>query len=102
MKLLFLGGGGCQLNSILRAKAWGHEVILCDYLSDCVGKRYADVFAQVSTFDVEGVIAVAEREDVDGFVCVGTDQPVLTAAMAAEKIREAVLFECGTSKMLYE
>ena len=104
MKLLFLGGGGCQLNSILRAKSWGHEVVLCDYLPDCVGKRYADVFAQVSTFDVEGVIAVAEREDVDGFVCVGTDQPVLTAAMAAEKLGKrfylnVVQAKCFTNKM---
>ncbi len=105
MKLLFLGGGGCQLNSILRAKAWGHEVILCDYLSDCVGKPYADVFAQVSTFDVEGVIVVTEREDVDGFVCIGTDQPVLTAAMAAEKLGKRFYLnvaqaKCFTNKMV--
>ena len=37
MKLLFLGGGGCQLNSIRRAKALGHEVVLCDYLIKLCG-----------------------------------------------------------------
>ena len=104
MKLLFLGGGGCQLNSIQRAKALGHEVVLCDYLPNCVGKPYADMFAQVSTFNVEGVTAVAEREDVDGFVCVGTDQPVLTAAKAAEKLGKPFYLNvaqamCFTNKM---
>ena len=50
------------------------------------GKDHADVFVQVSTFDQEGVIEVANRYDIDGFVCVGTDQPVLTAAVAAERL----------------
>ena len=69
-----------------------------------MGKPYADVFAQVSTFDIEGVTTVAEREDVDGFVCVGTDQPVLTAAKAAEKLGKPFYVNvaqarCFTNKM---
>lgn len=86
MKLLFLGGGGCQLNSILKAKALGHEVILCDYLPNCVARPFVDVFAQVSTFDHDAITEVARENDVDGFVCVGTDQPVLTAAVVAERL----------------
>lgn len=86
MRRLVLGGGGCQLNLIRRAKARGEFVIVADYLANCPGAALADAHALVSTFDEEGVLAAAKRYGAESIVTLGTDQPVLTAARVAERL----------------
>ena len=86
MRRLVLGGGSCQLNLIKRAKERGDFVIVADYLPDCPGAALADAHVQVSTFDYEGVLRAAKEYRAQGVVTMGTDQPVLTAAMVADKL----------------
>ena len=86
MRLMVLGGGSGQLNLIRRAQTLGDFVVVADYLPDCPGGKIADVHAQISTFDAEGVIRAGREQDIDGIVTTGTDQPVLTAALAAEAL----------------
>ncbi|MDX9872978.1 MAG: ATP-grasp domain-containing protein [Clostridia bacterium] len=86
MKILILGGGNSQLTAIKRAKEKGHTVVITDYYPDPPGKRVADFTEQISTFDVAGNIAVAEKYQVDGVMTLGTDQPVYTAAKVAEAL----------------
>lgn len=86
MKLLILGGGNNQVNSIKRAKLKGHSVIVSDYYDDAPGKRYADYKELVSTFDVEGNIAVGKKHDIDGIMTLGTDQPIYTVSKVAESL----------------
>ncbi len=81
-----MGGGSCQLHMIQRAKKRGDFVILADYLPDCPGAVLADAHVQVSTFDYEGVLRAAKEYRAEGIVTMGTDQPVLTAALVADKL----------------
>lgn len=86
MKLMILGASLAQLIAIKKAKALGHHVITCDYLKDAVGHAYSDEQTGASTFDVQGVLREAKRFHVDGIMTLGTDQPVYTAAYAANQL----------------
>ncbi len=98
MKLLVLGGSYVQLNAIRKAKEKGHTVIITDYLSDCPGKREADFYEQISTFDVEGNIKVGKKYEIDGVLTLGTDQPILTAAKVAEALEIPAFLDSQTAK----
>jgi biotin carboxylase len=86
LKIMALGGGGCQLNLLRRLRQQNDEIILIDYLPDCPGRVYADIHLPISTFDIPAVIEAAREYAVEGIVTTGTDQPVLTAAATAESL----------------
>ncbi len=85
-KILVLGGSNCQKNAVLYGKSLGYEVIVADYSETPAAGRYADRLIQVSTFDAEGCIRAAKEIGIDGVMTMGTDQPVLTAALVADAL----------------
>ena len=85
-KIMILGGSNCQKNAVLYAKSLGYEVILADYTKTPPAACYADRHIEVSTFDSEGCIRAARECNVDGVMTMGTDQPVLTAALVADAL----------------
>ena len=97
MKILVLGGGYCQLNMIKRLKREGHYVILVDYLQNNPGRYFADEHHVVSTFDAPSVIHVINVSKAEGIITMGTDQPVLTAAIAAENTGLPFYVDSGTA-----
>ncbi len=84
MKIVVLGGGHCQLNMIKRLKEDGHYVILVDYLEQCPGLVYSDEHFMVSTFDHDKVRTIVRETSAEAIITMGTDQPVLTASIAAQ------------------
>ena len=84
--LLVLGGSNCQLHALQRAKERGLYTVLADYTDHPPGLAFTDTHLKVSTFDAEACIAAAKKEGVEGVLCVGTDQPVLTAAKVADAL----------------
>lgn len=86
-KLMVLGGSNCQKNAVLYGKSLGCEVIIADYSKTPAAACFADRHIEVSTFDAEGCIRAARETGVDGIMTMGTDQPVLTAALAAEALQ---------------
>ncbi len=85
-RLMLLGGSQCQLNAAKTAKAMGHTVLLADYLKHPLAAAVCDAHERVSTFDPEACIAAARRFRADGVFTVGSDQPVLTAALVAQAL----------------
>lgn len=85
-KILLLGGSSQQIIAIQTAKKLGLYTVLCDYLPDNPGQRYADVFFQVSTTDREAVLAVARSERIDYIIAYASDPAAPTAAYVAEKL----------------
>ena len=85
MRVLVLGGGSSQINLIKRTRESGHEVVLADMDGNAPGRRWADRFVQVSTFDVDGVSAAVRTHGIEAVITAGTDQPVLTAAVASDR-----------------
>lgn len=82
-KLLLLGGSEAQLISIRKAKELGYYTVLCDFLPDNPGQYIADSFYLVSTTDKDAVLAVAEKEKIDGIVAYSSDPAAPTAAYVA-------------------
>ena len=85
-RILILGGSNCQKNAVLYGKAHGYEVIIADSSKTPVAALYANGLIEVSTFDVAGCIQAAAEYNVDGVMTMGTDQPVLTAALVADAL----------------
>lgn len=85
-KILLLGGSSQQIVAIETAKRLGLYTVLCDYLPDNPGQRYADRFYLTSTTDREAVLQVAEREKIDYVIAYASDPAAPTAAYVAEQL----------------
>lgn len=85
-KIMILGGSNCQKNAVIYARSLGYETIIADYLKGPPAAGYADKHIRVSTFDPEACIRAARENGVDGVMTMGTDQPVLTAALVADAL----------------
>ena len=84
--ILLLGGSQQQVIAIETAKRLGYRTVLCDYLPDNPGRRYADVSYLESTTDRERVLQVARREGVSGVLAYASDPAAPTAAYVAERL----------------
>ncbi len=86
MRVMVLGGGSSQEAFLRRCKEAGWWVILVDQNPNAPGRRFADQFVEVSTFDPEGVEVAARRLHPDCLATVGSDQPVRTAAVVSRRL----------------
>ena len=86
MKALVLAGGVPQIELICQLKKRGYTVILADYHPEPVAKKYADIFYQESTLDVEAIRRIAIDEKIDFLITVCTDQALLTVAKLSEEL----------------
>jgi biotin carboxylase len=85
-KILMLGGADIQVSAIKKAREMGHYVITCDYLPDNPGHRFSHEYHNVSTTDLDGVLALAQQFKPDGILAYASDPAALTAAYVAEKL----------------
>lgn len=85
-KILLLGGSSQQITAIEYCNKHQYYTVLCDYLPDNPGQRYAKKFYCVSTTDKEAILKVAIDEKVDGIVAYASDPAAPTAAYVAEKL----------------
>lgn len=85
-KILLLGGSLQQIVAIETAKKLGYYTIVCDYLPDNPGQKYADKFYLESTTDKEAILKIAQNEKIDGIVAYASDPAAPTAAFVAEKL----------------
>ncbi len=86
-RIMVLGGGSSQINLIKECVRQGHFTILADINEKAPGRAFSSSFEKASTFDIEAVISAAEKNNIDAVMTAGTDQPVLTSAAAAEKLK---------------
>lgn len=85
-KLMLLGGSAQQVIAIETAKRMGLYTILCDYLPDNPGQKYADKFFLISTTDRKAVMKVAQEEGIDGIIAYASDPAAPTAAYISEQL----------------
>ena len=81
-----LGGSHFQVPAIQYAKKAGYHVITADYLPENPGHAYSDEYYNVSTTDVQKVLALAEKLKIDGIVSYASDPGAPAAAYVAEKL----------------
>lgn len=85
-RLMILGGSNCQLHAFWRARERSIDTVLADYTKNPPAKEVAMAHVPVSTFDARGCIEAGRQFGIDGIMTLGTDQPVLTAALAADAL----------------
>lgn len=84
--LLMLGGSHHQVHIIRRAVDRGLRVVTCDNRPDNPGHAFAHEYHEVSTTDLDGVLELAARLDVDGVLAYASDPAVMTAAYVADRL----------------
>lgn len=84
--VLFLGASVSQVAAIRRARALGIRVVAVDGDPAALGFADVDVAENVDFSDVERVIEVGRRNQIDGVVAISTDRAVPVAAAVAEAL----------------
>lgn len=85
-RVLMLGGSLAQVPCIMKAKEMNLYTIVCDYLPDNPGQKFADEYFNVSTTDKQKVLELAKTLDLDGVVCYASDPAAPTAAYVCEAL----------------
>lgn len=84
--LLVLAASRYQIPVIITAKRLGYRVLTADNVPDNPGHALADLAYSVDTTDIEGILAIARRECIDGIIAACTDVAVPTAAIVANAL----------------
>ncbi len=85
-KILMLGGSMQQIPAIKKAKEMGFYVITADYLPENPGHKFADEFHNVSTTDLNGILELSKKLEIDGIVAYASDPAAPTAAYVSNKL----------------
>lgn len=84
-KILILGANEYQTTLIIRAKALGLHTVVCDPRTTVPGIALADTFYNVDCFDIEKVVAIGKKENVDGVVT-NSEHLLITMSQIALKL----------------
>lgn len=86
MKALVLAGGFPQITLINELKKRGITTVLADYNKEPVAKKYADIYYQESTMDIEAITEVAKKENVDFIITCSSESAIKTVAIVSERL----------------
>jgi hypothetical protein len=82
--VLFLGASVSQLAAIRQARAAGHRVVAVDADPNAVALKSVDAAHAVDSTNLEPVLEVGRREQIDAVVAISTDRAVPIAASVPE------------------
>ena len=85
-KLLILGAMAMHLELIKRAREIGFYVITCDYIPENPGHKIADEAHFDSTTDLNAVLELAKKCQIDAIMTYNSDPAAVTVAYVAEKL----------------
>jgi biotin carboxylase len=83
---MFLGASISQLAAIKHARASGYHVVAVDGDPHAVAFPYAHAPEVVDFTDVERVVEIGRRHNVDGVLAISTDRAVVPAAAVAAEL----------------
>jgi biotin carboxylase len=84
--VLFVGAGRHQRRAIAQARERGLRVVAVDRNPEAPGLALADVSEVVDFADVDAVVDVARRHDVDGALTVSADRAVPVVGAVTERL----------------
>lgn len=84
--VLVIPAGRYQVDAVLAARRLGHRVVTADNRPDNPAHQLADAAHDVSTVEVDGLLALARAERVDAVVSPGSDLAMTAAATIAESL----------------
>lgn len=83
-RILFLGASHFQIPAIKYAKEAGYHVITADYKPNNPGHKFGDEYYNVSTTNIESILKLSEKLNIDGIISYASDPGAPTAAYVAE------------------
>ena len=83
-RVLVVGAGPFQVDLIARARALGAEVVAVDRLPDAPGMALADHAFPINIVDVDAVVALADRLQVDAALTAASDAAVPAVSAVVE------------------
>lgn len=86
MKALVLAGGFPQITLIKELKKRGITTVLADYNKEPVAKKYADIYYQESTQDLDTIERIAREEKVDFLISVSSEPSLKSVAIVSERL----------------
>jgi biotin carboxylase len=104
-KVLVLGASLYQLDTIIKAKNLGYEVITTDNVPENPGHKFADKSYNISTTQIQEVLDIACNEKINGVIAACTDVALPAASYISRELGlagpplEAV--EIVTSKLAF-
>ena len=84
--ILILGAIESFCDLILDIKDMGMQTVVCDYYPDAPGKQLGDFSYDLSTTDVDAMIKVATKHNVDGAICAFSDRNIPICYEIAERL----------------
>jgi biotin carboxylase len=84
--VLFVGASITQRDAILRAQVLGFRVVAVDRNPRAAGLALADVADTLGFRELEEIVALARRQEIDGVLTVGSDRAVPVVAAVAEAL----------------
>lgn len=85
-KIMILGASILQVPAIKRAKDMGLYVISIDMDPKAIGFEFADEHHVLSTIDVDAVLELAKKINIDGIMTLASDKPMLTVAKVSNEL----------------
>ena len=85
-KLLSLGGNYYQSTMVREARRMGLYIIGADNNPLNCAHQLENKYYNISTIDKEKILAIAQKEQIDGIISYASDVGALTAAYVAEKM----------------
>jgi biotin carboxylase len=85
-KILILGAANFQLPPIKYALSQGYYVITCDNRPENPGHKIAHKWYNISTLDMEAILAMAKKEKIDAILTYGSDVSSPVAAYVAGEL----------------
>lgn len=74
--VLILGAIESFCDLILDIKSMGIQTVVCDYYPDAPGKKLGDFAYDLSTTDIDQMMQVAEKHQIDGVICAFSDRNI--------------------------
>jgi len=86
-KILILGASIWQIPAIEKAKAMGLTVVVADMNPDAVGFKIEGITCEIaSTIDMEAILSIAKKHNIDGIMTIASDMPMRTIAAVSGKL----------------
>lgn len=85
-RLLILGGSSLTCDVVRKARDMGVIVYVTDWYEDSPAKKIADKCFMISTADVDAIVELAKKENVDGIYTQFTDSTLPYCAQACERL----------------
>lgn len=85
-KIMILGGIPHMLEIVIQSKLWGMYTIVCDYDEASPAKTIADSYYHISTTDIDSLVKIGIKENIDGVFNAFEDLNTWSALSICERL----------------